>query len=397
MDEKSEFRGGAVGLETLKKIGGDSWDAGIAPLAAVSPDMARLTVDFAYGDVLSRPGLDLLTRQCCTVAMLLTNGSASAQLKFHLNGLLNVGGTIGDAAELLTIGAALAGFPAAIGSVSVLRDVLSERGLHYQPASDGVMPDRWARGLSAMREMIGCSSEAYTESFRALAPEFAELSLRFEFGDVLSRSGLSVEIRQLVAIAMLAAAGNRTDLLRMHMVGALARGLTVEHIGEVLIQLSVYAGFPAALSAFGVLADAKSATPQDHSSSPMAICGEPADRRSLGLATLQATSKDSGDAVVHSFDDIAPDIGALIVDHAYAEIFSNHLLDPKVRELAAIATIASRMTEVGTNPLGVHIAAALELGASRDEIVQTIVNVAPYSGYPTAQRALAVAANKLAG
>ena len=247
-----------------------------------------------------------------------------------------------------------------------------------------------------MREMVACSPEAYTDAFRALAPDFAELTVRFEFGDVLARRGLSDEVRHLVVIAMLAAAGNRTELLKLHISGALAAGLPVEQIEEVLIQLSVYAGFPTALSAFAVLREAKTAVPSETVATPLEWAGEPADRRALGLATLKATSKDSGNKVVHGLDDIASDIGTMIVDHSYGEIFSNQLLNPKIRELAAIATIAAKMSEIGTNPLGVHIAAALGLGASRDEIIQTIINVAPYSGYPTAQKALAVAAKHLA-
>jgi 4-carboxymuconolactone decarboxylase len=79
------------GLATLRQVGGSNYDAPLTALADIAPDLARFTIDFAYGDVMSRPQLDLKTRQLCTVAALAAMGNAQPQLRYHIDGALNVG------------------------------------------------------------------------------------------------------------------------------------------------------------------------------------------------------------------------------------------------------------------------------------------------------------------
>src|SRR5690606_23707717 len=102
------------GLEILRKIGGENFDGPINSLSEISPDLSRFTVEFPYGDVLSRPGLELPLRQLCTISMLLANGSAQPQLKFHMAGFLNAGGEPATLLELLFVSEALLGFPSTI-------------------------------------------------------------------------------------------------------------------------------------------------------------------------------------------------------------------------------------------------------------------------------------------
>jgi 4-carboxymuconolactone decarboxylase len=115
------------GLAVLKQIGGENFGGPVSQLASFSEDLARFTIQYPYGDVLSRDGLDLRTRQILTAATLLAHGSAQSQLSFHLNGLLNAGGTRDDVVDLLFISAGLLGFPTAINAVPIVRDVLAAR------------------------------------------------------------------------------------------------------------------------------------------------------------------------------------------------------------------------------------------------------------------------------
>ncbi len=59
----------------------------------VAPDLARYVVEFPFGDIFSRPGLDLKTREMITIAALTTLGNAEPQLKDHIHGALNMGCT----------------------------------------------------------------------------------------------------------------------------------------------------------------------------------------------------------------------------------------------------------------------------------------------------------------
>jgi alkylhydroperoxidase/carboxymuconolactone decarboxylase family protein YurZ len=87
-----------------------------------------------------------------------------------------------------------------------------------------------------------------------LAPDFFDHVQQSAFGDLWSRPGLPVRDRSLITVAMLAALGS-TDELRAHLAGALNVGISREEIVEVLMQVSIYAGVPAANAALRVAAD----------------------------------------------------------------------------------------------------------------------------------------------
>ena len=73
--------------------------------------------------------------------------------------------------------------------------------------------------------------------------------IEFAFGDIYSRSALDLRSRELVAIAALAASGKAGPQLRVHVESAESVGISKAEIIEVLMQISLYAGFPAALNA----------------------------------------------------------------------------------------------------------------------------------------------------
>ena len=389
------------GREILKQIGGLGYDGPTNRLAETSPDLAAFTIAYPYGDVLSRPGLDLRRRQLCTVSTLIAFGSVQPQLRFHMEGLLNVGGSLQDLVEVLVLSTAILGFPAAIDSIGILRAILRDRGLDYTPAAanEADALDRHSRGVASLTALLGESEDSYTETFMHVSADLARFAIDFAFGDVLSREGLDAVSKQLVVISMLATVGNRAELLRAHIRGAVRGGTSRTKVIEALIQLSVYAGFPTALNAFSVARqvfdESCLATPVPPANST-ARPHDQAERRERGLTTLRATSGGTGHAVVHSFDDIAPEIGALIVDHSYGEIFCRPGLDPKTRELTACAVLAGSLTAASETPLRVHVTAALNVGATAREIVETLLNVAAYRGYPAVQRAVEIVGEEFA-
>ena len=80
-----------TGLRALERLGGPDAAAPILAAADIAPDLVRFAIDFAFGEVLSRPGLDVRTRELCTVAALCALGHAEAQLKWHVEAALYVG------------------------------------------------------------------------------------------------------------------------------------------------------------------------------------------------------------------------------------------------------------------------------------------------------------------
>jgi 4-carboxymuconolactone decarboxylase len=115
------------GLAALESIDGEAGAAVIASLADIAPDLARYIIEYAFGDIYLRGGLDLRTREIVTIAMCAALGTARPQLKVHVHGLLNVGGTRQEAVEVAVQMAVYAGFPASLNAITAIEEVLAER------------------------------------------------------------------------------------------------------------------------------------------------------------------------------------------------------------------------------------------------------------------------------
>ncbi|MGP1630556.1 MAG: carboxymuconolactone decarboxylase family protein [Giesbergeria sp.] len=116
-----------AGWDALLRIDGHAGEQVIASLANVAPDLGQFIIEFGFGDIYTRPGLSLVQRELITVAALAALGTATLQLRVHMHGLLNVGGTREQLIETLIHIAAYAGFPAAINAMLTAKDVFAER------------------------------------------------------------------------------------------------------------------------------------------------------------------------------------------------------------------------------------------------------------------------------
>lgn len=107
-------------------------------------------------------------------------------------------------------------------------------------------------GLAVRRAVLGDAhvdrSLAGADDFTA---DFQALVTRYAWGSVWARDGLSRRDRSLITLALLAGLG-RDGELPLHVRGALANGLSRDEIKEVLLHTAVYAGVPAANTAFAV-------------------------------------------------------------------------------------------------------------------------------------------------
>lgn len=110
----------------------------------------------------------------------------------------------------------------------------------------------YQRGLQNRREVLGVE---HVDRSIAQVSDFArpvqELVTEFVWGTIWSREGLERKTRSLLNIGMLASM-NRSHELGVHVRGALTNGASVQEIQEVLLQVAVYVGAPAALESFRV-------------------------------------------------------------------------------------------------------------------------------------------------
>ena len=108
--------------------------------------------------------------------------------------------------------------------------------------------DRYERGLAKLKEIDGQAGEHVLESLEDIAPDFARYLIEFPFGDIYSRPGLDLKSREIAVVAALTALGNAAPQLKVHIHGALNVGVSRTEVVEIIMQMAVYAGFPAALN-----------------------------------------------------------------------------------------------------------------------------------------------------
>jgi 4-carboxymuconolactone decarboxylase len=111
------------GKRALAEIDGEAGNKVIAALADIAPDFGRYIVEFSFGDIYSRPGLDLRAREIATIAALTAMGNAAPQLKVHIEAGLNVGLTREEITEVIMQMAVYAGFPAALNGLFAAKEV----------------------------------------------------------------------------------------------------------------------------------------------------------------------------------------------------------------------------------------------------------------------------------
>jgi 4-carboxymuconolactone decarboxylase len=115
-----------------------------------------------------------------------------------------------------------------------------------------VSDDHFKKGMAMRRSVLGADHVARAEANKTeFDTDFQRLITETAWGSVWTRPGLEKKTRHMLTIAMLAALG-KYDELAMHIRATRNTGVTAEEVREVLFHVSVYAGLPAANSAFAI-------------------------------------------------------------------------------------------------------------------------------------------------
>ncbi|WP_051689672.1 carboxymuconolactone decarboxylase family protein [Pelobacter seleniigenes] len=107
---------------------------------------------------------------------------------------------------------------------------------------------RYSAGLSKLNEIDGEAGQKVIDSLQSICPDLARYTIEFPFGDIYQRPQLDLKSREIATVAALTALGHCAPQLNVHINGALNVGCSAEEIVEVILQMAVYAGFPAALN-----------------------------------------------------------------------------------------------------------------------------------------------------
>jgi len=240
----------ARGFAALAALAPEKAQAVQDALADIAPDMGRFIVEFGYGDIFTRPGLDAVSRQTATIAALAALGNAAPQLRFHIEAGLAAGLSPQAVIDILYVATVFAGFPAGINAIAVAREVFAEKDVTAPPhkVRESGTGERRERGLAALAVTSKYAGQQVLDSLADIAPDFAGFILDFSYGDVISRDVLTPSQKEIAMIAAATARGTMEPQLKVHVKAARAVGLSREQIVEVIIQMAVYAGFPAAIN-----------------------------------------------------------------------------------------------------------------------------------------------------
>ena len=245
------------------------------------------------------------------------------------------------------------------------------------------------RGDAMRTRLFG--HEAGTPSRGDAAPGFRELMSEAVYGGIWSRPGLALPDRMLCALAALGAI-QRLPQLRRHVVAALRIGLEPRTIQEVLIQVGIYAGFPASEEALEVAVAV-------FAERGISVPAMPARDDSLdtlsarGRELLQALHGARGDQGYASPDNpVTGALYAVAVQYGYGEIWFRPGLDRRQRTLCAVAAFTALRLESQVRKFG---QSALNVGLTRTEVIEAVIQTGPLSGFAPALNALAALSDAL--
>jgi 4-carboxymuconolactone decarboxylase len=124
LSNPDQYRAGLALLEKLH--GGHAGQALVDAQREICPDFAAMSIEWALGGIMSRPGLDLKTRQLIVIAACTTLGHATPQLRAHLQGAIAAGATKQEVVETLLQTLFYAGGAAVANALGVAKEVLAE-------------------------------------------------------------------------------------------------------------------------------------------------------------------------------------------------------------------------------------------------------------------------------
>ena len=120
------------GMQKLLEIDGKGGEDVIESLQNITPDLGKYIIEFAFGDIYCRDGLNLQEREMVTITSLLTVGGCEPQLEVHINGALNVSVTPKKIVETFLQCIPYTGFPKVLNAIKVARKIFVERGIHLE-------------------------------------------------------------------------------------------------------------------------------------------------------------------------------------------------------------------------------------------------------------------------
>jgi 4-carboxymuconolactone decarboxylase len=220
----------------------------------IAEDWGRLLVEM-YGQIWARPGLPLRTRSLITVAAL-TALHMPEELRVHAAAALRNGLSRRELGEVVLHAAGYAGFPTGVEGMRVLREVFESHPDLDPPAPEPEAQPDWpddlfARGMAFRNQRFGAAGASTGVAPEEIRDDWWRFLTGTAFGAIWPRPGLALHDHSRVTLAVLQVLHMPVEL-RLHMIRALGLGISRAHLGEQIMHLAFYGGFPRAVEAMRV-------------------------------------------------------------------------------------------------------------------------------------------------
>jgi len=217
-------------------------------------------------------------------------------------------------------------------------------------------------------------------------PGLDDLMAEVVLGGVWARGKLALADRALLTLAVLSAL-QRLPALKSMVAVALRAGLTPRNILEVFVQVGLYAGFVTSTESAAVAQEIFTAHGLSIAPEPQrSDSNEVLDHKGRELmARLHGERAQEGYAAPEN--SVAGELYPMAIRYGYGELWSRPGLDHRQRMLCALAAFTALGLE---GQLRKFARSALNLGLTRDEVIEALIQTAPYGGFPRALNALAL-------
>lgn len=222
--------------------------------AAQTPGLAHLLTEAAYGHIWNRPGLDMPDRLVCAIAALATGPRLKA-LRRHISAGLDHGLAPEAIREVLVQASLYAGFSAAEETLELAGEVFEEHGIPFpaDPPEDASLEALDERGNAFMERLHGDRArQGYAAGGNPVTGALYPAAIRYGYGEIWFRPGLTHQRRALVAVAAFTALRMPEQLTKFGQ-SALNLGLSKQQVIEAIIQTAPLTGFPPALNALSAI------------------------------------------------------------------------------------------------------------------------------------------------
>ena len=220
------------------------------PLAAEDPDLAAMRDHLIYGEIVHHRSLDPRQSTLLTLAVLTTVGGLS-DFDAHITAGLNLGIKPTDMKETLYQCAPYIGFPKVEAALKVMNTVFADQNIKLPLESQATVNEasRYGEGLRVQKGIFG----EVIDKMHAAAPEnqkdLQKHLTAFCFGDIYTRKGLDLKMRELVTFSVISALGGCESQVKSHTQANIKVGNSKENLIDALTLALPYMGFPRTLNA----------------------------------------------------------------------------------------------------------------------------------------------------